>query len=221
MMIEEANKRRYKIIESVLNWSKNNLREYPWRRNRTPYRILVAEFLLRRTTASAVKRIYEVFLKKYPSISAFGKVEQKEIEADLRTLGFHKLRSKMLRETATYIIGKLDGILPCEKEGLMSIPNIGSYTAGAVLSLACDKPAPMVDSNVERLLKRVFKNSLTKKGMKHQLSDIAEILIPNEKCDVFNLALIDIGFAYCTYRKTHCHKCPICSLCDHGKSTQG
>ena len=212
----EVIKRRSKFSKSILTWSKKNLRKYPWREDEQSYNILIAEFLLRRTTSSAVKRIYPSFLIKYPSLYAISGAESKEIETDLINIGYYKVRAKMLKKTALYIINKYNGVIPCEKKELLSIPNIGPYTAGAILSLGCGKRAPMVDSNVERLIKRVFKKSLNKKTTKNQFFNIAARLIPDGNYGVFNLALIDIASLYCTYRKTYCAQCPILNLCDTG-----
>jgi A/G-specific adenine glycosylase len=217
-ILAEAEKRKQKVQQVLLDWASSNLRDFPWRRNRTPYRVLVSEFLLKRTTSTAVKRIYEDFLKLYSNIEKLAKADVKELEKFLETIGYHKLRARAIKETASHIMKESKGKLPTSMEELLSIPNIGPYTAGAILSLGYGQPASMVDSNVERILKRVFKNTLPKKTVLKWLQKVDDILVPKEKHETFNYALLDLGALICTYREHYCAKCPINIFCDTGAS---
>lgn len=114
---------------------------------------------------------------------------------------------------------KFGGKIPNDFKQLILIPHIGPYTAGAILSLGYGQPAPMVDSNVERILKRAFENSLPEKAVLKRLHRVAGILVPNKKHDTFNLALLDLGALICTYRIPYCNRCPINSSCDTGIKT--
>ena len=213
-MIETAINRCKNIQEIILHWASDNLSDFPWRKNRTPYKVIVAEFLLKRTTATAVERVYEDFIEKYPNIESLAKADVKELENFLKTIGYHKLRSNALKETVEFIKNNLNGKIPENMEGLMLIPNIGSYTAGAILSLGYGQKAPMVDSNVERIYMRIFKKSLPKKAVMRGIYQVAEILVPDTKHEIFNSALLDLGRLICTYREPYCNRCALKKLCD-------
>ena len=211
-----ASTRCRQIQGEILKWASSNLRDFPWRHERTPYRVMVAEFLLKRTTSTAAARVYDNFLGKYPTISDLAKADVSSLERLLKAIGYHRLRAKALKETATDIVGNCGGEVPNDLDRLMCIPHIGHYTAGAVLSLGYGIPAPMVDSNVERILKRLFRDTLPEKAVSKALLAVARELVPKEGHDVFNLALIDLGAQVCTYRIPYCSRCPINCSCDTG-----
>jgi len=202
------------IRKALLGWASAHLRRFPWREGRTPYRIMVAEFLLKRTTSAAVTRVYDGFVAKYPGVRELAQADISELEDFLETIGYHRLRARALKETARHILENFGGQIPSTLEELRSIPNIGSYTAGAILSLGYDKRAPMVDSNVERVLKRLFSNCLQGKISMGKLDKVARVLVPDEDHDLFNLALIDLGALVCRYRKPLCDECPLYRTCD-------
>jgi len=206
--------RSEEISQRILKWSEANLRIFPWRENRTPYRIMVAEFLLKRTTARAADRVYQTFLEKYPNITELSKAEVCDLEVILSTLGYHKLRSRAIKETAVYVVKHYSARLPTDLIELLSIPNIGHYTAGAIMSLGHGKRAQMVDSNVERVIIRMFKNSVPDKVIGRWVRETVDGIIPDIKHDRFNLALIDLGATVCTYRACYCERCPVGCVCD-------
>ena len=214
-IINVANTRRVDIQRETINWAKHNLRSFPWREKRTPYSILVAEFLLKRTTATAVARIYSDFLDQYPSLYELANADIEKMEAFLKTIGYHKLRAREFKETANIIINRYEGKIPNEIDKLISIRNIGPYTAGAILSLGYGKPAPMLDSNVERIYNRLFFNVIPEKAKQKWFREISFILVPKKDHSIFNLSLIDLGSLICTYHKTYCEKCPLSNNCDY------
>lgn len=217
-LIDEGRKRAPYIRGALLSWATVALREFPWRQKRTPYSVLIAEFLLKRTTSKAVSRVYEKFLKLYPSIDALLKADVKELEEFLKAIGYHKLRAKEIKEAATYIAKEFGSEIPKDVNMLLSIPNVGPYTAAAVLSLGYGIRAPMVDSNVERIIQRIFRNSMPTRSMLRITREVADVLLPNEKHDIFNLAFLDLGGVICTYREPYCEKCPLQRACDTGCS---
>lgn len=212
--IREAKKRAPKIRKLLLSWAIEALRSYPWRKMTTPYSIFVAEVLLKRTTSTAVNRIYKDFLGHYPSIKALAEADTKELEASLRSVGYQKLRAQEFREAATFIQAKFNGRMPKDMDKLLSIPNIGPYTAAAILSLSYGIRAPMVDSNVERILQRVFRNSMPNGSLSRVTREVADVLLPQEEHATFNLAMIDLGGVICRYRSSHCEECPLKKNCD-------
>lgn len=215
--MKEATNKKIEIQRAILEWASENLRDFPWRENRTPYNVMVVEFLLKRTTASAVARIYVKFLKQYPRISELAKADVSKLKDFLQTIGYHKLRAKELVETASYIQRRYGGKIPKSLKELKAIPNIGPYTAGAIRSLGYNERSSMVDSNVERILRRVFKKSLPEKAILKKLRVIAKILVPENNHATFNLALLDLGANICSYRKTRHNICPLRHVCDMGE----
>jgi A/G-specific adenine glycosylase len=212
--INEARKRAPFIRNALLSWARVALRDFPWRKKRTPYSVLMAEFMLKRTTSTAVNRIYEKFLALYPSIEALLKADVKEIEGLLKAIGYHRLRAQEIKEAATYIANEFRSDIPLDMDKLLSIPYVGPYTAAAILSLGYDIRAPMVDSNVERIIHRLFRNSMPTRSLSRTTREVANVLLPDERHDTFNLAFIDLGAIICTYRQPYCEKCPLGCQCD-------
>ncbi len=215
-LLSVAHKRRIGIRAELSRWASSNLRDFPWRRERTPYRIMVAEFLLKRTTSTAVARVYDNFLSQYPTIEELVRADTGKLESILKAIGYHRVRAKAMKETATNIVENYGGEIPSDFDALTSVPNIGHYTAGAILSLGFGILAPMVDSNVERILRRAFRDTLPEKAVPKALLTIAKELVPNKWHDIFNLALVDLGAKVCTYRIPYCDRCPIRRSCDTG-----
>lgn len=215
---EEVEVRREKISQAVLNWGLHNVRDFPWRRDRTPYRVLVAEIILRRTTAKAACKIYETFIKHYPDIHALSNSDVKELEGILSAVGYHKRRALILKEVAEFIVSKYRGVIPNIKDDLLRIPHIGQYIAGAILSLGYGIPSAMVDSNVQRIIGRLFSKKLPVKRRGQSINEIAEAILPKEGHELFNFAMLDIGALICRYDKTLCQKCPLPAVCDTAAS---
>lgn len=217
-LIDETKRRAPYIRSALLSWATVALRDFPWRRKRTPYSVLIAEFLLKRTTSAAVNRIYEKFLEIYPSIEALLKADVKELEEFLKAIGYHRLRAQEIKEAATYIANEFGSEIPKNIDMLLSIPNVGPYTAAAILSLGYSIRASMVDSNVERIIQRIFRNSMPTRSLSRMTREVANILLPDEKHDIFNFAILDLGGVVCTYRKPYCGKCPLDRECDTARS---
>jgi len=140
------------FTETLLVWFKKNRRSYPWRKERSPYRIMIAEFMLQRTRADQVVPVYIEFIKKYPNIQSLYLADENDIKETLKPLGLY-WRATHFKKAANYIINVFGGHFPSIKEELLKIPGIGDYVAGAVLSIAYHKKEWMVDSNVVRVLK--------------------------------------------------------------------
>ncbi|GIU72455.1 MAG: A/G-specific adenine glycosylase [Candidatus Nitrosocaldaceae archaeon] len=202
------------IVRAVLNWGLKNVRDFPWRSDRTPYKVLVAEIILRRTTAKAACKVYGLFIKRYPDIYTLSRSNVKDLEEVLSAVGYHKRRALILKEVAGFIVSKYEGVIPATKEELLSIPHIGQYIAGAILSLGYGIPAPMVDSNVYRIICRLFSKKLPDKRRSRLANEIAEAVLPKEGHELFNFAMLDIGSLICRYNKTLCNECPLRAVCD-------
>lgn len=216
--MDEIKRRQNYFRGAILKWASMNLREFPWRRDRTPYKVLVAEIILRRTTSKAALKVYEGFLQKWPDIISLSKANPTELEEFLKAVGYHKQRAAILIEMAKYIMENYGGRIPAHKEDLLRIPHVGFYTASAILSLGYGVRAAMVDSNVQRILKRYFQKYLPERLSTKLIQEIADFLVPEENHEIYNLALLDLGALICRYNKPRCDRCPLQSTCDIGKN---
>jgi A/G-specific adenine glycosylase len=198
------------VRRRVIDWEKGHWIPYPWRVNRTPYKVLVAEVLLKRTTRQAVAREFPRFIARFPDIESLYRAPIEEVEEVLRHLGLYKQRAQQLKELAKAIVERFGGRVPGRWEDLVALPGVGPYIAGAVLSFGYGRPAPVVDSNVMRLLGRLL-------GLKSKrYEDYIRAgwrLVPEEGHDYFNYGLIDLGALVCSYRGPKCSGCPLRNFC--------
>jgi A/G-specific adenine glycosylase len=216
MVMEEmkiAEDLKVKLASTVRKWFLREGRHFEWRKNRTPYRVFVAEFLLKRTTSKAAERIYRRFLEKYPDIHSLANADITELEVIFKPIGLYKQRSKGIIEAAKYIESNFREEIPVDYEKLISIPHIGDYSACCILSFGMGTPVATVDSNVQRVLSRVFVTELQGDHRLKNIIHLASDLLPRDEHEIFNYGLIDLGATVCTYRKC-CEKvCPLKNMC--------
>jgi len=214
--VGERIKIEYKqFANSLLRWFKQNKRNFQWREKENPYEVLIAEILLRKTDASKVTKVYDVFLKKYPDPERLATAPLKEIEDVLKPIGLYKRRAKELKCLAKILIDKYDGKVPDSKEELEKLPGVGEYIANAVLCFAYGKSVPIVDTNLIRILDRVFgvRSTKSRPRMDKELWQFAEKILPKKEAKNFNLAILDFAALVCTAKKPKCQNCPIRELC--------
>lgn len=205
---------RYRTFASgVVAWERAHPRDFPWRSDRTPYRVFVSEFLLKRTTSTAAKRLYPDFIEKFPSLVELDKAPVNEVEEALRPVGLYRQRAKGVKDTARCLITTFGGEFPKTWEELMGVPHIGDYTAGCVLSFGHGVRAPAVDSNVERVLKRCFADVLGERPGHKDLLDLSWRLVPYRDHDLYNYGVIDLGALVCSYRGCKREVCPVAHVC--------
>jgi A/G-specific adenine glycosylase len=208
--------REIKYLRSkILKWFKNNKRTYPWRRTKDPYKVLIAEMMLRRTKADQVASVYTKFLKVFPDVQRLARADQEELRKILYPLGL-KWRIPAFKKIACEIVKEYSYKVPKTKEKLLSLPGVGDYVAGAVLSIAFNKKEWIVDSNVVRLFRRYFGISTSKEGRRDKhVIQFAKIYssckIPKEA----NLAMLDFTALICLPREPSCLKCPVSDSCFH------
>jgi A/G-specific adenine glycosylase len=206
--------KRQAIRLLLKEWSISNLRKFSWRNRSNPYEILVAEILLKRTTAKAVSKIYDLFLEKYPSILHLSRANVEELSNIMRSLGYYNQRAEQFKIISKHILNKYNKKFPYDMEGLKDIPFVGTYTACSILCFSYNLPYSMVDSNVIRVISRVFENSCEKANVK-TIEIIATSLIPDKHFKEFNLSLLDLGGTICMPRNPKCFRCPLANICDY------
>lgn len=198
------------IRKRVIEWEKRNWVPYPWRVERTPYKVLLAELLLKRTTRKAVAREFPKFMAKFRDINAIYNASLSELNEALKHLGLYRQRASQLKELAKIVVERYGGRIPDTWDELLSLPGLGAYIAGAVLSFGYGKRAPVVDSNVIRLLSRLTGLHFKKA---EDCLPLMWILVPSSNHEDFNYGMIDLGAIVCHYREPKCQICPLSDLC--------
>ncbi len=208
--LDQRTKRRFQT--RLLKWYDDYGRDLPWRRTLDPYKILVSEVMLQQTQVERVIPKYHEFLGKYPTLKDLAASEPDAVREAWYPLGYN-IRPYRLHSIARETVAQYGGTLPRKDEQLQSMKGIGRYTAGAVRTFAFNEDAPIVDTNVMRVLHRVFLSKGDPKKQKSALWAMAEALIPKGKGYDFNQALMDFGAVVCTARTPACPSCPMRTFC--------
>ena len=208
--VDRGLKRRFQI--RLLKWYQEYGRDLPWRRTTDPYKILVSEVMLQQTQVDRVIPKYHEFLQQYPSVKDLALAKPDEVRKTWYPLGYN-IRPYRLHGIACETVERYGGTIPKDPDELQSLKGIGRYTAGAVRSFAFNEDAPILDTNVMRVLHRVFIGEGDPKEQKAKLWVMSENLIPKGKGYDFNQALMDFGAMVCTARKPYCLLCPMREFC--------
>ena len=206
--------RRRWFRRRLLEWYRRNGRDLPWRRTSDPYHILVSEIMLQQTQVDRVLPKYHEWLEKYPSLAALAAAGEADVTETWRPLGYN-IRPRRLQAIARESVERYGGSLPGDEATLLSFKGIGAYTAGAVLSFAFGQRAAILDTNVARVLFRVFVGRGIPKAhaMRRHLWDVSRTVLPMRHVFDFNQALMDFGATLCTARKPACPVCPLRAGC--------
>jgi A/G-specific adenine glycosylase len=207
-----ASRRRFR--RRLLAWYRANGRDLPWRRTDDPYHILVSEVMLQQTQVDRVVPKYHEWLDKYPSLESLASAEESEVAAAWRPLGYN-VRPRRLHAIARESVANYGGRLPSDEATLLSFKGIGAYTAGAIRSFAFRQRAAILDTNVARVLFRVFvgRGDVKAHAMRKHLWAVSAALVPRKSVFDFNQALMDLGALVCIARKPRCAECPMAVLC--------
>ncbi len=204
----------------LLAWFRREGRDLPWRRTRDPYRILVSEFMLQQTPVSRVEEYYDEFLDRYPTVYALARARPKAVREAWDGLGYYR-RAENLHALARTVVTEHDGEVPNDPAALQRLPGVGPYTAGAVATFAYERPSAAVDTNVSRVLRRVFRPRRRNGApADRRVRELAAALQPVRGCTAweFNQALMDLGALICRARIPKCSACPVQTACRTGAS---
>jgi len=206
---------RRRFRRRLLGWYRKNARDLPWRHTRDPYHILVSEMMLQQTQVDRVLPKYEEWIRKYPSLETLAAARPAAVDKAWRPLGYNA-RPRRLHAIAREVMSRYDGELPSDERTLRSFKGIGAYTAGAIQSFAFGHRAPIVDTNVARVLFRVFVGlgDRTSTPLKKYLWSLSAALLPRRHVFDFNQALMDIGATVCVARRPRCPVCPMSPICE-------
>jgi A/G-specific adenine glycosylase len=211
--------RRRSFQRRVLGWYANNGRELPWRRTRDPYAILVSEIMSHQTQISRVVPIYKEVLRRYPTVQAMARAPLAEVKAITDRLGY-KVRGRWLHDAALQVADRLGGAFPDTLVELQRLPGVGRYTAGAVMNFAHRRDAPLLDTNVARVLRRHFGVRATARARTAELWRLAADVIPNGQGYLINQGLMDLGALICRSRAPRCDSCPLRRSCAFRRSVR-
>jgi A/G-specific adenine glycosylase len=205
---------RRRFRQRLLAWYRQHGRDLPWRKTADPYHILVSEIMLQQTQVDRVLPKYVEWLEKYPSMAELAAAPEHEVVQTWYPLGYN-IRPKRLQTIAREAVANYGGRLPADEATLRSFKGIGAYTAGAIRSFAFRERAAILDTNVARVLFRVFvgKGNPTAHAMKRHLWTLSETLVPVRHAFDFNQALMDFGATVCVARNPKCLFCPMSKDC--------
>lgn len=201
--------------EYILSFYSTQHRNFPWRQTKDPYKILLTEILLRRTTSTQVNSIYHKFFEEFPSIKSLALADKNDLETIIKQLGLSKQRSKQMIKMAKIVVEKYNGVIPKSYDELIKLPGVGMYTVGGFLCFLCNKDVSMVDTNVVRVISRYFnfKSKKTESWTDKILWKFVRDLIPQNYCKEFNLGLIDFASIICIPKNPKCEICYLNSEC--------
>lgn len=204
-------------------WFRANGRDLPWRRTRDPYRVLISELMLQQTQVARVLERYDSFLREFPTLDSVARSRPARVMEAWSGLGYYA-RARNLHALARTVTAGA-GTLPADPVELARLPGIGAYTAGAVASFAYERRAPLVDTNVARVLRRVFAPHLDPRSTHGQraLWAIAARVLPRtgRATWVHNQAVMELGALICTARVARCDVCPVRAVCRSARRGRG
>jgi A/G-specific adenine glycosylase len=200
--------RKSLITRSILRWFARSARKLPWRGEENPYRILVSEIMLQQTQVSRVLQKYPLFIRRFPSFSSLAVAKTSSVIREWKGMGYNN-RAIRLQRLARIVKSQYRGMLPKSVEELQSLPGIGKYTAHALSYLVHGQNVPVVDTNIKRVLSRLFRRDEKNLG----IWETAQSILPSRKAHIWNQALMDLGALICTAANPKCGICPVAGYC--------
>ena len=198
----------------LLAWYAKHARDLPWRKSSNPYRVWVSEVMLQQTQVETVKPYFQRFMKAFPTVKKLATADEQQVLRLWEGLGYYR-RARGLHAAAQQIVAEHRGRFPQDVETLQTLPGIGRYTAGAIVSIAFDQRAPILEANTIRLFARLlaYREDPTKSAGQKLLWQTAEDVLPRKDIARFNQALMELGSLVCKPNNPNCEACPVASLC--------
>lgn len=203
------------LPQRLLPWFEANRRDLPWRRDREPYHVWLSEIMLQQTRVEAVKGYYERFLSRLPTIEALACAEENELLKLWEGLGYYS-RVRNLQKAAQRIVTDYGGVFPQDYDGILALPGVGAYTAGAVASICFGQPKAAVDGNVLRVVTRLLASDapIGEEKVRRGVAQALEKIYPAGCCGDFTQALMELGATVCLPNGAPlCASCPLQDLC--------
>jgi A/G-specific adenine glycosylase len=203
-----------RLRSSLLRWYRRHRRDLPWRRSRDPWAIWISEAMLQQTRVETVVPYYERFLQRFPDVGTLARADLEDVLAVWQGLGYYS-RARHLHGAAREVMRRFGGRIPDSAAELRTLPGVGRYTAGALASIAFDRPEPVLDGNVTRVLSRLHgvREDPGAPGVRMRLWDEAARLANGPRPGDLNQALMELGARVCTPRRPDCGACPVAFAC--------
>ena len=205
------------IAQSLLPWYDLHRRTLPWRalpgKKVDPYRVWLSEIMLQQTVAATVIPYFLRFVARWPTVRELAAAPLDDVLTEWAGLGYYA-RARNLHRCAKEIVGRFGGVVPSDKEHLLSLPGIGLYTAGAICAIAFDRPELAMDGNVERVTARLANLEDPLPAARPRLRAIATEMVPPIRAGDFAQALMDLGATVCIPAKPKCLFCPLAAYCE-------
>lgn len=203
------------IVIPLTQWYRQNKRSLPWRDRHNAYYTWVSEIMLQQTRVEAVKPYFQRFIEELPDVEALAECPEEKLLKLWEGLGYYN-RVRNMQLAAQTVMQEYLGVLPASYEALLSLKGIGSYTAGAIASIAYNIPVPAVDGNVLRVITRITENDgdILKQSVKHKIEEQLKEIMPEESPGDFNQALMELGAVVCVPNgEANCEICPVSFAC--------
>lgn len=199
----------------LLEWYHIQKRDLPWRRHRDPYYIWVSEIMLQQTRVDTVIPYFHRFISRFPTVEALADAPEEDVLKCWEGLGYYS-RARNLQAAARQVKELHGGKVPDDREAVFGLKGVGPYTAGAILSIAFNRPEPAVDGNVMRVLSRFFllEDDIAKPSTRVRIERLAASIIPEGEASHFNQALMELGALICTPKSPRCLVCPVMERCE-------
>lgn len=212
----DARKRRIKAITARLErWFLAHQRFLPWRAGYVPYQVWISEVMLQQTRMEVVLPYFRRFLERFPDVASLAAADESEVLSAWSGLGYYR-RARMLHQGARLVMNEHAAVLPADCNELRRIPGVGRYTAGAIASIAFERPAPIVDGNIARVLARLdaISDEMTASSFSHSVWERADSMVQAANSPrVLNQAVMELGALICRPRVPLCGECPLSRLC--------
>jgi len=210
---------RRSLATNLLKWFDHSARDLPWRKTRDLYSIWVSEVMLQQTQVVTVIPYWRRFLAHFPDAAALAAAEERKVLQLWEGLGYYR-RARQLHAAARKIVNDHGGEFPSSIDHVRSLPGIGRYTAGAILSIGLDQKLPILEANTIRVLSRLtgYQGETETTAGKAYLWSVAEAVLPQRRCGAFNQSLMELGSEICTPKSPACEQCPVAQLCQARRS---
>jgi A/G-specific adenine glycosylase len=197
------------VLQPLVRWFEENQRPLPWRATYDPYHVWVSEVMLQQTQVETALPYYERFIREFPTVESLALADEQRVLTLWAGLGYYR-RAKNFMAAAKSVVADYGGKIPSEYDALIELPGIGQYMAGAILSIAFNKPYPVVDGNVRRVLSRIY--GWTEENPK-ALWDAAGRLVQEAEPRMVNQAIMELGAKVCSFKSPRCLICPVQTSC--------
>lgn len=199
---------------NLLEWYHRQKRDLPWRRHRNPYYIWISEIMLQQTRVDTVIPYFNRFIERFPTVESLADAPEEDVLKCWEGLGYYS-RARNIQHAARQVKELYGGQVPDDRDAVFGLKGVGPYTAGAILSIAFNRPEPAVDGNVMRVLSRFFllEDDIAKGPTRIKMERLAAGLIPEGEASHFNQALMELGALVCTPKSPRCLTCPVMEHC--------